>query len=65
MSRRGTEESAVTKWVLISIALAFCFVFLLLPLLNVFAQAFAYGWAHYRDSLADSDSMTSKLSYPF
>ena len=29
---------------LITIALAFCFVFLLLPLVNVFAQAFAKGW---------------------
>ncbi len=49
----------MTKWVLTTIALAFCFVFLLLPLLNVFAQAFAYGWEHYRNSLAEPDSMAS------
>ncbi len=44
---------------LISIALAFSFVFLLLPLVNVVAQAFAYGWAHYWKSLAEPDSMAS------
>ncbi len=49
----------MTRWVLTAIALAFCFVFLLLPLVNVFAQAFAYGWAHYWKSLAEPDSMAS------
>ena len=59
MSSRGTEESAVAKWVLISIALMFSFVFLLLPLVNVFAQAFAYGWVHYWKSLVQPDSMAA------
>lgn len=35
-SRRGVEESPLAKWLLITIALGFCFIFLLLPLLNVF-----------------------------
>ena len=55
-SRRGTEESPVVKWVLISIALAFCMVFLLLPLVNVFAQAFSQGWKAYLAALTDPDS---------
>ncbi|HYG35037.1 MAG TPA: sulfate ABC transporter permease subunit CysW, partial [Clostridia bacterium] len=55
-SQRGTEESPVVKWLLISVALAFCFVFLLLPLANVFAQAFAKGWSYYWSSLANPDS---------
>jgi sulfate/thiosulfate transport system permease protein len=59
MSPRGTEESAVTKWVLIAIAVAFSFVFLLLPLVNVFAQALAYGLPHYWKSLAQPDSMAA------
>jgi sulfate transport system permease protein len=59
MSPRGTEESAVTKWILITIALAFTFVFLLLPLVNVFAQALAYGVAHYWKSLAQPDSLAA------
>jgi len=59
MSPRGTEESAVTKWVLIAIAVAFSFVFLLLPLVNVFVQALAYGLAHYWKSLAQPDSLAA------
>ena len=55
-SRRSTEESPVVKWLLISIALAFCLVFLLLPLLNVFAQAFAKGWRYYLESLYTPDA---------
>jgi sulfate transport system permease protein len=59
MSQRGIEESPVTKWVLISIAIAFSFVFLLLPLVNVFAQAFAQGWAFYWRSLVQPDAMAA------
>jgi sulfate transport system permease protein len=49
----------VAKWVLISIALGFCFVFLLLPLVNVFAQALVKGWGHYWESLTDPDSVAA------
>lgn len=55
-SQRGTEESSLVKWTLISIALTFCLVFLLLPLVNVFAQAFAKGWNYYWNSLIEPDS---------
>jgi len=55
-SQRGTEESAVAKWTLILTALAFCAVFLLLPLVNVFAQALSKGWTYYWNSLSDADS---------
>jgi len=55
-SQRGAEESPLIKWLLILVALAFCFVFLLLPLLNVFAQALAKGWSYYWVSLANPDS---------
>jgi sulfate/thiosulfate transport system permease protein len=55
-SQRGTEESTIAKWTLITIALLFCAVFLLLPLLNVFAQAFAKGWSYYWTSLSEPDS---------
>ena len=44
------------KWTLISVALAFCAVFLLLPLVNVFAQALAKGFGYYLASLAHPDS---------
>jgi sulfate/thiosulfate transport system permease protein len=58
-SHRGTEESPVVKWILIFIALAFCLVFLLLPLVNVFAQALAKGWSAYVGSLTDPNSVAA------
>jgi sulfate/thiosulfate transport system permease protein len=58
-SQRGSEESALTKWVLISVALAFVGVFLLLPLINVFYQAFSKGWTLYRESLLDPNTIAA------
>jgi len=58
-SRRGTEESPLIKWTLILVALAFCAVFLLLPLINVFAQAFAKGWRYYLGALTNPDSFSA------
>ena len=58
-SRRGTEESPLTKWTLITIALVFSFVFLLLPLANVFAQALTQGWVYYGKSLLEPDSLAA------
>jgi len=55
-SQRGTDESPFVKWTLITVALAFSAVFLLLPLLNVFGQALARGWTFYWSSLTDPDS---------
>ena len=58
-SKRGAEESTFVKWVLITLAMLFCAVFLLLPLANVFAQALAKGWTHYLESLSNPDSLAS------
>ena len=55
-SYRGTEESPVVKWILISVALAFCLVFLLMPLANVFAQAFSHGVLFYFRALAEPEA---------
>jgi sulfate transport system permease protein len=55
-SQRGTEEPAWARWALIVIALAFCLVFLLLPLANVFVQAFSKGLSVYYDALTHPDS---------
>jgi len=49
----------VIKWLLIAVALAFCLVFLLLPLANVFARALALGWNYYFASLAEADTRAS------
>lgn len=58
-SKRGTEEPRWVRWLLIATALAFSTVFLLLPLINVFVQAFAKGWRFYLDSLTDPDSLAA------
>jgi sulfate transport system permease protein len=55
-STRGTEESPFVKWTLITIALVFCGIFLLLPLINVFAQAFDKGLRYYWSAVAHPDS---------
>jgi sulfate/thiosulfate transport system permease protein len=55
-SQRGTEESPIVKWVLIGVALVFSAVFLLLPLVNVFAQAFSQGLNAYFSALTNPDS---------
>lgn len=63
-SQRGTEESPLAKWTLISIAMVFCIVFLLLPLVNVFAQAFAKGWSGYWQAISHPDAWAAmKLTF--
>lgn len=52
-SQRATEESPLAKWTLITIALGFTGLFLVLPLVNVFYQAFSYGFGFYLESLKD------------
>ena len=47
------------KWLLISLALLFSLVFLLLPLANVFAQAFSKGWSAYLSALQHPDSLSA------
>jgi sulfate transport system permease protein len=58
-SDRATDESPLAKWILISIALVFVAIFLVLPLVNVFYQAFGKGLEFYRESLMDEDSLSA------
>lgn len=58
-SQRGSEESPFIKWLLVSIAMTFTVVFLLLPLVNVFAQAFSKGFEGYFKALTDPDTMSA------
>lgn len=51
--RRATEESALVRWVLISISVLFFLALLALPLAAVFAEAFRKGWAFYLKALSD------------
>src|SRR5215212_7313928 len=50
-----TTESAVTRWVLIGVALAYLFLFLGLPLFVVFQEAFRKGAANYVAALREAE----------
>jgi sulfate transport system permease protein len=52
-------ESAWIRWTLISVALLFLLIFLVLPLAAVFAEAFAKGWQTYLDSIRDPDALSA------
>ncbi|HYE33039.1 MAG TPA: sulfate ABC transporter permease subunit CysW [Methylomirabilota bacterium] len=58
-SQRGSEDSPIARAILLTVALGFVLLFLLLPLVNVFVQAFAKGLAFYRESLVDPDSIAA------
>ena len=57
-------ESVVTegrgvRWTLIAVAIVFLSLFLLLPLITVFAQAFAKGWAAYLEAFTEPDAWSA------
>lgn len=58
-SQRGSEEPTFARWILIALALGFVGIFLLLPLINVFYQAFGKGLAFYKESLLDPDTRSA------
>src|SRR5918998_4493046 len=56
---RSTGESAIVRWTLIFIALAFLLITLLLPLVLVFAQALAKGLPTYWEAITESDALSA------
>jgi sulfate/thiosulfate transport system permease protein len=58
-SKRGADDSPLVKRVLITIAFFFSSVFLLLPLINVFAQALVQGISVYWSSLTEPDTISA------
>ena len=63
MSRKtvlaATSESAVTRWLLILIALGFLAFVLVLPLAVVFTEAAKQGWDTYASALTDPDAISA------
>jgi len=53
------RESPWIRWTLITIALLFLIIFLVLPLAAVFVEAFAKGWQTYLDSIRDPDAISA------
>jgi sulfate transport system permease protein len=61
-TRKATPSTTEPRWfrvVLIGITLVFLGLFLLVPLLAVFAQALSRGWDVYVQSLCESDALAS------
>ena len=58
-SDQAVRENPVAKWLLISAAMAFAVIFLFLPIINVFVQAFSKGWAVYWKALREPDTMAA------
>ena len=57
--RSATAEPLSVRWLLIGFTFAFLIVFLLLPLIVVFVQAFAGGIKAYVAALVDPDSLSA------
>lgn len=55
----ATTEPGWLRWLLTGIALAFVGLFLVVPLLAVFVQAFNSGWGVYVQSLRDADALSA------
>jgi len=55
----ATKEPAWVKWTLIGVALAFLSLFLFLPLVSVFAEAFKKGWDVYVAAITEPDAWSA------
>jgi sulfate/thiosulfate transport system permease protein len=55
-SRAATSETPLVKWTILAIALTFFTIFLLMPLIAVFVEAFRKGWETYVTALVDPDA---------
>jgi sulfate/thiosulfate transport system permease protein len=56
---RATGESRAVRWTLIGVALGFLALVLLLPLVLVFAQAFAKGLPAYWEAITEPDALSA------
>ncbi len=60
MSRRAAvNEPWAVRWLLTAVALVFLLLFLVLPLLMVFAQALAHGVGSYLAAIVDPDALAA------
>ncbi len=57
--KAATRETPLVKWTIIGLALTFFAIFLLLPLLAVFVEAFRKGWETYLTALTDPDALSA------
>ena len=58
-SNPATREAPWVRWTLLGLGLSFFFLFLLLPLVAVFHEAFRKGWEVYIASLVEADAVSA------
>lgn len=58
-SSRATQEPVWIRALLLAVGLGFLFFFLGMPLVAVFAEAFAQGWPAYVEALKDSETRSA------
>ena len=58
-ARPATREPAWLKWTVIGISLTFFVLFLLLPFIAVFVEAFRKGWPTYIAALSEPDAVSA------
>jgi len=61
MRETATNEGSVVRWTLIALAVGFLALFLVLPLVTVFAEALRRGLDAYLASFADADTQSAIL----
>ena len=57
--KRGLTEPRAVRWLLTAVALGFLALFLVLPLMAVFAQAFRLGWSAYLNAVTEPDAIAA------
>ncbi|HSO84008.1 sulfate ABC transporter permease subunit CysW [Thiocapsa sp.] len=55
----ATRETAAVKWLILTAALSFFLLFLLMPLIAVFVEALRKGWLTYITAIADPDARSA------
>ncbi|MGI6610148.1 MAG: sulfate ABC transporter permease subunit CysW [Limnochordia bacterium] len=55
----GALEPPAVRWALVAVAVIFLSLFLVIPLVIVFSQAFSAGWRVYVAAIADSDTLAA------
>jgi sulfate transport system permease protein len=58
-SKAATREPTLVKWAILGTSLTFFAIFLLLPLVAVFVEAFRKGWEVYISALIDADAISA------
>jgi sulfate/thiosulfate transport system permease protein len=57
--KSATQEPAWVRWSLITVALTFLSLFLFIPLISVFAEAFKKGWDVYTAAITEPDAWSA------